>query len=126
MYIMTMAYCCFLVIRLSCYSSVGQFASYCVSILRRNDLLAILDKHCRDENMKSESFSCKSAYDFVYLPMDFMYVAPFESLLASCHPFLLVWLSAVTWSGCLFKLTGTYLAGSFGLKGRHRIWATHL
>ncbi|XP_059437049.1 protein terminal ear1 homolog [Corylus avellana] len=37
----------------------------------RDDLLAILDKHCREENMKPESQSCKSAYDLVYLPMDF-------------------------------------------------------
>ncbi|KAF5442464.1 hypothetical protein F2P56_035118 [Juglans regia] len=39
---------------------------------KRDDLIAILDKHCEDENIKSESRTCKSAYDFVYLPMDFM------------------------------------------------------
>ncbi|KAK4572964.1 hypothetical protein RGQ29_031088 [Quercus rubra] len=38
----------------------------------REILLSILDKHCRDENQKADSLSCKSAFDFVYLPMDFM------------------------------------------------------
>ncbi|GMY06857.1 protein terminal ear1 like [Fagus crenata] len=38
----------------------------------RKTLLNILDKHCREENQKTDSGSCTSAYDFVYLPMDFM------------------------------------------------------
>lgn len=36
----------------------------------REDLLRLLDIHCRKENSK-EKLVCRSAYDFLYLPMDF-------------------------------------------------------
>ncbi|WCJ44586.1 MEI2 C-terminal RRM only like 1 [Euphorbia peplus] len=36
--------------------------------LQRHDLLQVLDKHCLEVNIKER---VKSAYDFVYLPMDF-------------------------------------------------------
>ncbi|KAK8492918.1 hypothetical protein V6N11_020211 [Hibiscus sabdariffa] len=42
---------------------------------KRHHLQRLLDHHCRDENMKAQPGSdfCKSAYDFLYLPMDFMF-----------------------------------------------------
>ncbi|KAK8507714.1 hypothetical protein V6N12_067044 [Hibiscus sabdariffa] len=42
---------------------------------KRHHLQRLLDHHCRDENMKAQTGSdfCKSAYDFLYLPMDFMF-----------------------------------------------------
>ncbi|KAM7260492.1 hypothetical protein ACFE04_016233 [Oxalis oulophora] len=42
---------------------------------KRDYLLDLLDKHCFDENEKADSISdpVRSAYDFVYLPMDFGY-----------------------------------------------------
>ncbi|GMJ02458.1 hypothetical protein HRI_003915000 [Hibiscus trionum] len=41
----------------------------------RHHLQLLLDEHCRNENLKAKPGSnfCKSAYDFLYLPMDFMF-----------------------------------------------------
>lgn len=43
--------------------------------IRRGDLMKILDQHCYRENNKlmdrQLTGSCRSEYDFVYLPIDY-------------------------------------------------------
>lgn len=89
------------------------FLSYNI-FFRRDDLLAILDKHCRVENTKAGAQSGKSAYDFVYLPMDFRFHLP--SIFPIYSPQSAFWFKLYFW--------GYFFAGSFGIRGRWQIWGT--
>lgn len=90
---------------------------------RRDELMAILDKHCENENNKSESCTCKSAYDFVYLPMDFMYVnltfwsfaVHFVHTIVS-YSFLFLYLFL------LIQFCWMCFVGSLGINEKFQIW----
>lgn len=86
-----------------------------ITMFRREILLSILDKHCRDENQKADSLSCKSAFDFVYLPMDFMCV---EATLieASFAIYFLCFFLYICHSMCLISIQ------FLGILSRRKCW----
>lgn len=98
-----------------------------ITMFRREILLSILDKHCRDENQKADSLSCKSAFDFVYLPMDFMCV---EATLieASFAIYFLCFFLYICHSMCLISIQfwGFCPVGNVGMKAKQLIWDTRL
>ena len=62
-------------------------------VSRRKDLLQLLDSYCQMMNQQRDSRPgfCYTEYDFVYLPMDFMWVIlSITVILSFFHIFLLL------------------------------------